>query len=321
MFTDIMRDDITAKPLAAAINPDTGTTLYALQCRYPRIIHAEVMTHRVFSRNASSSRAIPIASMLAREEMFVPKFKHNKPGMQPAEFLSSADQKIAEEIWIEMADFVMKRCQILADKRGLNIAKQWVNRPLEWFGYIDVVITSTDWANWDYLRDHGDAQDEVCVLARRIGEARKLIVPKTLKPGEWMLPYIREEDIDQIEFLCDSKRRSPLPVELDMLKHMFGSQTRAVRAMKPSDKLLLAMSAARCCRVSYAKHDGEPSSLREDVERCISLVREHNPVHASPFEHQASVWQPGYHREMRSNFRNFLQLRKLIPFESVKDIG
>lgn len=317
---NIMRDDITAKILASSIDMKSGTRVDSLQLRYPRIIHAEFMTHRVFSRNASSSRAIPVASMTNRDEMFVPKFKYNKAGMQPAGFLTEEDQKIATEIWQEMADFCLARCRILGDKHGLNVAKQWANRPLEWFGYIDVVLTSTDWANWDYLRDHGDAQDEICVLARKIGEARNSVKPTILGEGQWHMPYIRPEDINQIEFLCDPKRLASMPPEIDLLrKSIFASNTGAVQRISNVTMLLLAMSAARCCRVSYAKHDGEPTSLQEDVERCMSLVRLNSPAHASPFEHQATAWNMLYHRDLRSNLRNLLQLRKLIPFESIKD--
>ena len=34
------------------------------ELEYPRFIHAELMTHRLFSRNAASSRAISISKMI-----------------------------------------------------------------------------------------------------------------------------------------------------------------------------------------------------------------------------------------------------------------
>lgn len=313
---DIMRDDIIAKPLAASYNPRTDTEIYSLQLRYPRIIHAEFMTHRAFSRNASSSRAIPVASMTARDEIFIPKFKYNKPGMQPGDFLNPEDTRLATEIWSEMAEACLKGVKLLGE---LRVHKQWANRPLEWFGYIDVVMTSTDWANWDHLRDHEDAADEIRVLAIRMKEARDLMRPRMLDKGQWHLPYIRDEDIDQADFICDPHRLVAAPPELALLKNLFGASDISKR-IPLATRLLLVISAARCCRVSYAKHDGAVSTLREDIERCIGLVRENSPVHASPFEHQACSWLDGYPRPYQSNLRNFLQLRKLIPFEAIKDI-
>lgn len=54
------------------------------ELEYPRYIHAEVMTHRVFSRNAASSRAIPIAKMIeqVRENTVLPTWTQNEAGMQ-----------------------------------------------------------------------------------------------------------------------------------------------------------------------------------------------------------------------------------------------
>ena len=49
-------------------------------------------------------------------------------------------------------------------KHGVH--KQIVNRLLEPFTYIDVVVTATDYANWFVLRNHPDAQPEIQELAR-----------------------------------------------------------------------------------------------------------------------------------------------------------
>jgi hypothetical protein len=54
---------ITAKVIADSI-ADGCPRLITLQLRYPRFIHSEFMTHRAFSRNASSSRAIPVERLI-----------------------------------------------------------------------------------------------------------------------------------------------------------------------------------------------------------------------------------------------------------------
>src|SRR6266567_280062 len=296
------RPDFQAKILASSECWMTGTRLDTLQLRYPRIIHAEVMTHRVFSRNASSSRAIPTTSILVRDaDMFVPTFRHNKPGMQPGDHIAEAEQVEAEAIWRDMAAYVTTGCQKLADKNGLNVHKQWTNRPLEWFGYIDVVMSTTDFANWDHLRDHDAAQDEIRVLCRAMKEARDAVTPRILHEDEWHLPYITEED-EVLAYQLRNKFRGPLG-------RIFEQTTFSIA---PQDQLLIVASAARCCRVSFSKHDGSPTSFEEDIERFFKLVPTNDPVHASPLEHQATPldgWNPKY----RGNFRDFAQFRQMVP--------
>ena len=55
---------ITVKIIADSVAP-SGKRLTTMLLRYPRFIHAELMTHRTFSRNASSSRAIPVKKIIA----------------------------------------------------------------------------------------------------------------------------------------------------------------------------------------------------------------------------------------------------------------
>ena len=62
-----------------------GTEIHTLELKYPRFIHAEFMTHRVFSRNASSSRAIPTDKLLKQIAEYPAMPIHwgkNQPGMQ-----------------------------------------------------------------------------------------------------------------------------------------------------------------------------------------------------------------------------------------------
>ena len=54
----------SARVLLDSVSPG-GVRLVTMEVRYPRFIHAEFMTHRMFSRNAGSSRALPIRKMIA----------------------------------------------------------------------------------------------------------------------------------------------------------------------------------------------------------------------------------------------------------------
>ena len=54
---------ISAKIIADSVSP-AGKRVTTYELNYPRFVHAEFMTHRLFSRNAASSRAIPVPKMI-----------------------------------------------------------------------------------------------------------------------------------------------------------------------------------------------------------------------------------------------------------------
>ena len=264
--------------------------LPTVHMRYPRIVHSELMTHRVFSRNARSSRAVPSKRLLA-EEAYTPRFLKNQSGMQGGEPLSPGNQLTAELIWNRMAEVCSEGVAALA---ALGVHKQHANRPLEWFGYIDTLVTSTDWANFLALRDHRDAQPEICELARAVKIAFAESTPRLLLPGEWHLPYISTED--EATYQPDILRK---------------------------------LSAARCARISYAPFDGD-ASIEAELERYERLVSA-ELIHASPTEHQATpdervavvrddveelMWN---HPHEHGNLRGWRQFRKMIPNEYVHD--
>jgi hypothetical protein len=309
--------EITAKIIASSVTED-GERIDTLQLRYPRMVHADFMTHRVFSRNASSSRAIPHASLTIRDQdIYIPQFRVNQPGMQPGDFLSADKQAEAEAIWREMADFVLEKTRLLAAKDGLNIHKQWVNRPLEWFGYIEVVVTSSTWSNFDALRDHTDAQDEIMHLAQAIKLARHEATPTVLRPGEWHLPYVTEEDRADVAALLDPDVTAEAPAVVDQIVQALTDIVGLGgpgETISPMDALLLAISTARCCRVSYSKHDGARPEIETDLNLYLRLAGA-VPLHASPLEHQARIAFVDEGDWVQGNLQGFAQFRKFIPFE------
>lgn len=243
---------ITAKIIADSVNP-AGSRLTTMQLRYPRFIHSEFMTHRVFSRNASSSRAIPVSKLIedVENDPAVPlRWGRNQPGMQAHEELSNLEQLSARLHWDSALREAVYHAKRLA---SLGAHKQVVNRILEPFAHISVVVTSTEWNNFFALRDHPDAQPEMQELARAMRKALSESVPRRLKAGYWHLPYIAPN--------CG-----------------FGA----------SEMQLVKISAARCARVSYLKHDGTPPSAEEELALFDRLAG-HNPPHASPLEHQAQA--------------------------------
>lgn len=263
--------------------------IVTFQLKYWRAIHAEVMTHRVFSRNAGSSRARPVATVLeqVRSDPWGPEYwGENQPGMQARKEIPEFYLDAAKADWIAAANQAANTAELLTE---LDLHKQVVNRLLEPFSSIDVVLTSTEWNNFFELRCHKDAQPEIQTLASMMRDAMTSSRPKLLQPGEWHLPYISEADWAD-----------------PFMDHMNYSQ-RLLTMQKAS--------AARCARVSYKPFDANQSSLTKDMELFEKLAGSH-PVHASPLEHQATPVTNSEVDDWRcGNFTGWKQFRH-VPYKS-----
>ena len=227
--------------------------IVTFQLRYPRFIHSELMTHRGFSRNASSSRAIPLAKMI-NQVMTNPAipihFGKNQSGMQAKVELEGEDRAQAQLTWLEASREAVRMVERLKE---IGTHKQVANRLLEPFQYIEVVLTTTMKClnNFFELRDHKDAQPEIALLAQKMKEALVKSEPNVIALGEWHIPYVSKEE-----------------------RQLYRTE------------ILLNISVARCCRVSYLRHDNEAPSVKADLELCEKLAGS-KPGHYSPFEHQA----------------------------------
>ena len=134
---------IEAKIIEDSISP-TRARVTTFQLRYPRFIHAEFMTHRLFSRNASSSRAIPVSRTLDNVKADPALFEHwgkNQKGMQAEEEMDMFTIEAGKIIWLEMMEGVMAGVEAL---NGMGFHKQLVNRALEPWSHISVVCTATE---------------------------------------------------------------------------------------------------------------------------------------------------------------------------------
>lgn len=259
---------ITAKIIADSVSK--GSRITTMQLRYPRFIHAEFMTHRVFSRNASSSRAIPVSRLIkdVLEDTAMPiHWGKNQPGMQAHEqhdaliWAGGGASYTAQQAWRQARDNAINVARAYAEA---GYHKQIVNRLLEPFSHINVVVTATDWANFFELRDHPDAQPEIMLLAQEMKAEMLLSEPVEMKGDfAWHLPYVAEGDMQELADGLQSR-------DLDELI-----------------ELACKVSAARCARVSYLTHDGATPRLEADVALFDRLAAG-RPLHASPLEHQAT---------------------------------
>lgn len=275
---------IEAKIIADSISP-TNARLTTFQLRYPRFIHAEFMTHRLFSRNASSSRAIPVNKIIQQvlDDPAMPvAWGRNQRGMQAQTALDEKDVEAARFHWLVARDKAVEQAQCLVD---LGLHKQIANRILEPWHHISVVCTATEFDNFFSLRCHPDAQPEIKALAEQMCDLYYGNVPSLVEMGEWHLPYITEDE-----------RKQLVPgehVKIAMREHHIKAST------------------ARCARVSYLTHDNERPSMDKDLGLYDRLF---SSKHMSPFEHPAT---PNVDPNAWSgNFKGWIQLRKTIRGES-----
>lgn len=317
---------IEAKIIANSIS-ESGQRLITFELEYPRFIHAELMTHRVFSRNAASSRAIPVKTSieLIRSNPAMPShWGKNQPGMSAKEendetftrqifsgfdmngnVINEVEVLSREQVWVEASKIMLDYAAWFDEKK---YHKQIVNRLLEPFTHIKVVVTASTFENWFWLRDHPDAQPEIKILAATMLKRFKDSEAKLLKVGAWHVPYyydgvwepetINGTDLFDVNSLVD--------------KH----------GCTLSDAL--AISSSCCAQVSYRKLDDSLDKAKNIFKRLVESM----PPHFSPFEHQATPMASDvdfnvsgvthldkYGFYWSGNFRNWIQHRQLIMEE------
>ena len=272
---------ITAKIVADSL-ADNGKRLTTFELEYPRFIHSEFMTHRMLSRNAASSRAIPLKVMIKNvwNNPACPiEWGKNQSGMQAKEMLTGFALSTTKLLW-NLSGKVA--CMFAWGLGKCKVHKQIANRILEPWSHIKVVASATEWDNFFHLRNHPDAQPEIHQLALQMWELYHDSVPKLLEEWEWHLPYIEDYTIVS----SDKDVIASNDITLD-------------NAIK--------LSASLCAQVSYRKADESIDKALMIYDRLVSST----PVHASPFEHQAIPAEYGI--QMSGNFRGWKQYRQTIP--------
>lgn len=287
--------------------------LSTLLLRYPRPIHAEFMTHRVFSRNAASSRAIPVAKLIqdVMDDPFVPLFwGKNQKGMQATEECNASVKSFTVgsgtldrvNAWTDAAMQAIAAARAFAEA---GYHKQIVNRLLEPFAHITVLVSSTEWSNFLALRDHPDAEPHIQILAQEVRkELDREDNIQVLEPGAWHTPFVEDYDARLDESAWDLE----------------DFRNNAIK-----------LAVACCASTSYKTVDGFDMTLEKAIELHDKLVGS-APLHASPAEHvaQADTFnRPLYdrfgehagwawkHSEQHGNFEGFRQYRKMLPNENL----
>lgn len=248
---------ITVKIIQDSVYKGKRITTFELE--YPRFIHSEFMTHRVFSRNAASSRAIPTAAMhqqILASPAMPSAWGKNQPGMQAKEDLPPEHTEIAKQIWALACKEAVTFSKRLAD---LGAHKQIANRITEPYMTMKTVLTTTELDNWFELRNHTDADPTIHELASKMWDAILESKPLELVEAEWHVPYIHRE------FLA-------------------GKITYSTNDTLLTLEEAIQISASCCAQVSYRKNDDSLGKALMIYDKLINS----KPQHASPIEHQAT---------------------------------
>jgi thymidylate synthase ThyX len=241
---------ITAEIVADSINVTSrNKRITSFILKYPRFIHSELMTHRMFSRNAASSRAIPIQKFIEdvlTEPAMPIHWGAKQKGMQADSEVDEETKIKAMQIWQSARDASVTYASQL---NALGLHKQVANRLMEPFFHITTLVTATEYSNFFKLRAHAAAQPEIRELAYKMQEALEHSTPTKVENGGWHIPF-GDKFTDGLS----------IPQKLKI-------------------------STARAARVSYKNFDGV-INYEKDYELHDSLLAE---GHFSPFEHSAQA--------------------------------
>ena len=266
------RDTIDSMIYAKVIADSTtgaGKRLTTMEVQMHRFVLPEFNTHRVFSRNSASSRAIPIDKQIAKiskSPAYPVEWGSNQAGMQAGEPLDYKSAKKAKRAWKKSAKNAIKASEKL---KKLGVHKQIANRILEPYMWHTIIVSSTEWDDFFEQRCSPLAQPEIRAVAEAMRAAYKRSVPDLIVTGEYHLPYLQPEEYS-------------LP-----------------------DSIKIKACIARCARVSYLTHDNI-KSVGRDIELFNKLISA-DPPHWSPMEHVATPMAAGL--SVAGNFNGFAQIR------------
>lgn len=243
---DYLEDEISVNVVADSYRESNGTRVTTMLWRVPRFLLPQLNTYRVLSRSVSSSRAKRFTKTVqeVRRNPYTPYvWQANHAGMQGEELLELWKVPFVNALWKASMWSQTAFAQLI---NSFGVSKQYTNRLIEPYMYVDYLVTSTTFDNFIKQRDNYHAQLEIQIVARRLKLALRESEPKILEPYDWHIPFVNQETFEAYG-LYDS----------------------------------LKLSVARCARTSY----GTPSDISEVGKDLKLFARLATDGHLSPFEH------------------------------------
>jgi thymidylate synthase ThyX len=309
------------KILLDSVN-EIGKRLTTFEITFPRCVLSEFNTHRMFSRNSASSRAIPIKRMLERvqSDPFIPE-RWGKPGkgMGAKEYwpVDSVEHNNLTSMWKMQLAWVITT---VANYKSIG-NKEDLNRLLEPFMFHTVIVTATEWDNFFYQRTNDSADWKIHKIANLMYEAyhHGKYPLRTLKVGEWHCPLTSQTD-DAVLVEQYLQETANLEQRIELCKNSYRDRYEYDHDAA-YDEIFKRVSVARCARSSYLTHHGI-RDIKEDLDLFDRLVIF---GHWSPLEHVATPFivenSTGYIRTngRSGNFLGWRQYRKDFPQENCKE--
>lgn len=319
-----MKQQISATIIKDSIERIGNNRITTFKLTYPRMIHAELLTHAMLKSNSASSRAIPFKRMveMVENDPFIPnEFLKEHKGMQGFESFKGEDYGIAVARWILGSREAVKSAKFLND---FGVTKQLCNRILEPFLWHTIILTGTEFENFFALRAHPMAEIHLQDLAYKILDAMNNSTPKELKCGEWHIPF--EDDIDVLKVK-----------EVALNLQLKPNQVR---------NLFVDISTAISAQISYLKFGSNDYKDLLDLHDCLlerpyigkrGVLTKEDPIHASPASHCAQAMTEyeytSFFKGKRysgnqdlldgfgwcHNLRGFKSYRSMLPNENSKD--
>lgn len=337
---------INAINVGYSVDPH-GNRILSVLATFPRIILAEVKTHRVlkrtedgeieydaipmgvnddegFSKNTSSSRAIPFPKMVeaVMENPFIPiAWQRHHSGMQGSEYLEWGSE-IATSIWLTARNKAVEQAKELTER---DVTKQLANRLLEPFMWTTMLITGMvddgGWNNFFNLRcpsyssidTTGENVDKVFHSKRSWKEAHPGAIVDSWSDLDWLKINKGQAEI-HIMTLAEKiydivQNDTPVKLEegewhipfVDIISKDIDKQCQGINYPMDEDfreinvgnslvcEIAVKVSTAMAARTSYTVVGDEKEI---DYSKMISLhdrLIAQNPPHSSPMEHCARV--------------------------------
>lgn len=302
---------IEAKIIADSRNP-WGQRLATYVLTFPRYILAELNTHRMFSRNSASSRAIPFKKMLemVQKNPFIPiAWQKDHSGMQGTEYFTE-QEKIDDLKW-KWGNAVNSAVQTAQELHRREVTKQLCNRLLEPFMWHTVIVSATEWENFFALRCpryyyaangsyYRSKKDFAAQFTKDIGIGDP-VNPAQISEFDWQQINKGQAEIHMMalaEAMWDAYNEStpaelkpgqwhiPFGEMIDLAKLMEGEDPNGEHFYADLEVRKVKVAVARCARISYTVvgEEGKPDNYINDVKLHDRLA---SSGHWSPFEHVA----------------------------------
>ena len=332
---------ISAQIVADSINQQ-GDRLTSLLVTFPRIILAEVNTHRMLSKNTSSSRAIPFKKMVesVQNDPFIPiAWQKHHSGMQGTEYIT--EQSVVDfkkGVWLNARNKAIQSAEELyypvrkaksiydiEELKGTGVTKQLANRLLEPFMWTTMLITGSKegWDNFFKLRcPKYSVGNEVYRSKRDAINQEDDEINNRILSGfselEWLQINEGQAEIhimDLAEKIYDAMNESAPEKLVDGMWHipfMSSIDSSKLQSIKGKDITveMVKISTAMAARTSYTVVGNEKEV---DYKKMLGL---HDRLiemrHDSPLEHCAKAMTHDEYYSFQKGFINMDELEVIV---------